>query len=320
MPDRHLRRYFRHGTLTQLAVFEAVARHNSYTRAAEELHMAQPTVSVQMKKLSDTVGLPLLEMIGRRVHLTEAGRELHAACQDIFDRIADVETRLAGLRSASAGQLRLAVSTTGMHFAPRLLAQFAQQHVGMDISLAVLNRQNLLQRLAANADDFYIFSNPPEDMDVVMHTLLPNPLEIYARADHPLARRKRLRFADIAAEPFLMREAGSGTRMVAEELFAQHRLAPNVHMELGSNEAIKQAILGGLGLSLLSRQTIGPAAQHEGLVALDVQGLPVQRYWYLVYPEGRLLSPAAQAFLDALRRPGALQGLDADLAAAEAKA
>jgi DNA-binding transcriptional LysR family regulator len=169
-----------------------------------------------------------------------------------------------------------------------------------------------LSRLTANLDDFYIFSNPPEEIDVVMHTLLPNPTFVYARAGHPLAARRGLKFADIATEPFLLREPGSGTRSVTEQLFDAHRRKPNVRMELGSNEAIKQAILGGLGISILSQHTMAPGAQRDGLVALDVEGFPLQRWWYLVYPEGKQLSPTAQAFLEYVRQPGALRNVEPD--------
>jgi DNA-binding transcriptional LysR family regulator len=310
MKHRNLRRYFRHGTLTQLSVFEAVARHSSFTRAAEEMHMAQPTVSVQIKKLTETIGLPLFEMIGKRVQMTAAGRELYAACQDIFFKIAAVEERLSRLRAPDSGSLRIAVSTTAKYFAPRVLARFLERLPGIDVSLTVLNRQQLLNRLAGNLDDFYIFSNPPEEIEVVMHTLLPNPTAVYARADHPLARSRGLKFTEVAAEPFLLREPGSGTRIVAEQVFEAHRRAPNVRMELGSNEAIKQAILGGLGISILSQHTMGPGTQHDGLVALDVEGFPLARWWYLVYPEGKRLAPTAQAFLEFVRQPGALQDLD----------
>lgn len=306
MKHRNLRRYFKHGTLTQLSVFEAVARLRSFTRAAEELHMAQPTVSVQVKKLSETIGLPLFEVIGRRVHVTEAGRELYAACQDIFSKIGEVEHRLAAMRSAGAGALRISVTTTGKYFAPRLLAQFVERYPGIDVSLNVLNRQALLHRLAGNLDDFYVFSNPPDDIDVVMHTLLPNPIEVYARSDHPLAGRRGVPFHELAVEPFLMREAGSGTRMVAESVFAQHRAKPRIRMELGSNEAIKQGIVGGLGLSILSRHTMSGAARQEGIVALDVEGFPVQRWWYLVHAEGKQLSATSRAFLDHVLKPEVL--------------
>lgn len=310
MKHRNLRRYFRHGTLTQLSVFEAVARNSSFTRAAEEMHMAQPTVSVQVKKLAETIGLPLFEMVGKRVQLTAAGRELYAACQDIFVKIGEVEQRLSRLRAPDSGSLRVAVSTTAKYFAPRVLAKFLERLPGIDVSLIVLNRQQLLNRLAGNLDDFYIFSNPPEEIDVVMHTLLANPTFVYARADHPLAGRRGLKFAEVAAEPFLFREPGSGTRSVADQQFEAHRCKPNVRMELGSNEAIKQAILGGLGLSILSQHTMAPGTQHDGLVALDVEGFPLARWWYLVYPEGKRLTPTAQAFLEFVRQPGALRDLE----------
>jgi len=310
MKHRNLRRYFRHGTLSQLSVFEAVARHSSFTRAAEELHLAQPTVSVQVKKLAETVGLPLFEIVGKRVQLTAAGRELYAAVQDIFDGIGRVEERLSRLRAPGTGSLRIAVSTTAKYFAPRILAKFCERFPGIDIALAVMNRQQLLDRLASNVDDFCILSNPPDEIDVAMHTLLPNPTGVFARADHPLAARRKLRFADVAAEPFLIRETGSGTRLIAEQLFAAHGVAPKVRMELGSNEAIKQAILGGLGVSILSHHTMGPGAQHDGIVPLDVEGFPLARWWYLVHPSGKRLSPTAQAFLEEVTRPGALRALE----------
>jgi DNA-binding transcriptional LysR family regulator len=304
MKHRHLRRYFRHGTLTQLSVFEAVARHASFTRAAEELHFAQPTVSVQMKKLAGAIGLPLFELAGKRVQLTAAGRELHAACADIFLRIAALEERLARLRSGASGSLALAVTTAGGCFAPRLLAKFWRFHPGVEASLAVLNRQQLLRRLAANLDDFYVFSNPPEGAEVVSHPLLPDPVFVYARADHPLAARRRLEFRALASEPFLLREPGSGTRMVAEQVFAEHGARPPIRMELGSNAAIREAIRGGLGLSILSVHAIGPGSERDGVVALDVAGFPLPRWWHLVYLEGRRRSPVAQAFLDQVRQPG----------------
>jgi DNA-binding transcriptional LysR family regulator len=310
MKHRNLRRYFRHGTLTQLSVFEAVARHSSFTRAAEELHLAQPTVSVQVRKLGETVGLPLFEMIGKRVQMTAAGRELYAGCQDIFRTIAQVDERLSRLRAPGSGNLRVAVSTAANNFAPRVLARFLERLPGVDVSLTVLNRRQLLHRLAANLDDFYIVSNPPEEIQVVMHALLPNPTSVYARADHPLAARHGLKFGDIADEPFLLREVGSGTRIVAEQVFEAHRRKPKVRLALGSNEAIKQAILGGLGISILSQHTMGPRTQHDGLVALDVEGFPLARWWYLVHPEGKRLSPTAQAFLEYVRQPGALRDID----------
>ena len=302
MPQSKIRRYLKHGTLPQLSVFEAVARLGSFTRAAEELHMAQPTVSVQIKKLTETIGLPLFEQIGKRIHLTEAGRELMDACREIFHVLVKIEDRFASIRGLDAGRLRLAVSTTGSYFASRLLAAFVQQHPGIDVSLQIHQRQTLLARIADNADDLYIFATPPQDVEVVVQQILPNPMVVFARADHPLAKESGITLERLAQEPFLIREPGSGTRMVAQEIFEKHGLQPKVRMELSTNEAIKQAILAGLGISILSRYTLGLDVEQKQLVTLDVEGFPLERHWYFVYPVGKNLPMAAQAFMDFTRR------------------
>jgi DNA-binding transcriptional LysR family regulator len=301
MPHSTLRRYLRHGMLPQLTVFEAAARLGSFTRAAEALHLAQPTVSTQLRKLSDTLGLPLFEQIGKRVHLTEAGEQLYAGCQELFDTLARIENSLSNLRGAEAGRLRLAVSTSGKYFAPRLLAGFVGLHPGIEASLRVHNRQALIERLAQNADDLYIFANPPTEHEVVSQVILPNPMAVFARDDHPLARERRIPFARIAEEPFLMREPGSGTRMVARQCFDAHGREPRVRMELSSNEAIKQAILAGLGVSILSQHTLGFDSEPGRLVALDVQGFPIERHWHFVYPVGKQVSVVARTFIEYVR-------------------
>ncbi len=297
----HLRRYLRHGMLPQLAVFEASARLGSFTRAAEALHLAQPTVSTQIKKLSDTLGLPLFEQVGKRVHLTPAGEALRDGCREIFGALARIDESLAGLRSVAGGRLRLAVSTTGKYFAPRLLAAFVARHPGLEVSLQIHNRQGLADRLARNEDDLYIFAHAPEEAEVVCQPILANPMVAFARADHPLARAGRVPFAAFAAEPFLMREPGSGTRLAALEAFDRHGLAPRVRMELSTNEAVKQAILAGLGVSILSRYTLGLEGETPGLAVLEVEGLPIERTWQFVYPVGKQVTPAARAFMDFVR-------------------
>jgi len=302
MPRTKIRRYLKHGMLPQLSVFEAVARLGSYTKAAEELYMAQPTVSVQMKKLAETIGLPLVEQVGKRVQLTEAGRALHAASNDLFAALGQLEDHLAGIRGMSTGRLQLAVSTTGKYFAPRVLAEFVKLHPGIEVSLQIHNRATLIDRLSRNLDDLYIFANPPTDIDVVTEVILPNPMVAYAPAGHPLAGQKRIPFARFAEEPFLMREPGSGTRMVAREAFARHGLEPRVRMELSTNEAIKQAIIAGLGVSILSRYTLGLDVTHEQLAVLDVEGLPVERSWQFTYPSGKQLPLIAQGFMDFTRK------------------
>ncbi|MBX3665577.1 MAG: LysR family transcriptional regulator [Burkholderiales bacterium] len=298
MPQSAIRRYLKHGTLPQLSVFDAVARLGSFTKAAEELYMAQPTVSVQMKKLAETVGLPLIEQVGKRVRLTEAGRVLHAGCLDMFGTLAGVERSLDDLRGLDAGRLQLAAGTTGEYFAPRMLAEFVKRHPRLDVSLQIQNRGALLERMSKNLDDLYMFAGTPEGVDIAAYPLLPNPVVPFAHADHPLAKEKNIPFARFAAEPFLIREPGSGARGMVREIFEAQDCEPRVRMELSSNEAIKQAIIAGLGVSIMSRCMLGPGAPRERIAVLDVTGFPVDRPWVMVHPAGKQLSPAARAFLD----------------------
>ncbi len=294
----------RHATFRQLEVFAAIARLGSFTQAADELFLTQPTVSMQIKKLTDAVGLPLFEQMGKRVFLTEAGRELYATCREVFERLAQFEMTVADLKGLKQGHLRLAVVTTAKYFAPRLLGAFCQQYPGIDVALKVSNRERILARLRDNVDDLYVLGQPPEDLEVECHAFLENPLVVIAPADHPLARERRIPLARIAQEPFIVREMGSGTRMAAERLFEAHRLKPTVRMELGSNEAIKQAIVGGLGVSVLSRHTLTLDAAMGQLAILDVEHFPILRYWYTAYPKGKQLSVVARTFLDYLLKAG----------------
>lgn len=301
MLQPNIHRYLKHGTLPQLRVFEASVRLGSLTRAAQELHMAQPTASVQIRKLSETVGLPLFEHVGRRIYLTDAGDRLYQGCQEVFHAFAALEELFNDMRQLRSGHLRLAVSSTGKSFAPRLLGAFTQRHPGIEASLQIHNRQSLLERMAANEDDLYIFADPPDIQDVVAQVLLPNPLVVFARDDHPLAGRKSIAFARLAQEPFLIREEGSGTRRLTMKLFGKHGCAPKIRMELGTNEAIKEAILAGLGVSILSRYTLGLDDEPSRLVCLDVEGFPLENHWHLVYRQGKQLSAVARAFLDFAR-------------------
>jgi DNA-binding transcriptional LysR family regulator len=298
MPQSAIRRYLKHGTLPQLGVFEAVARLGSFTKAAEELYMAQPTVSVQMKKLAETVGLPLIEQIGKRIHLTDAGRVLHAACGEIFGTLNGVERSLADLRGLESGRLQLAVTTTGEYFAPRVLAAFLREHPHLEVSLQIHNRDALIERMARNQDDLYIFAGAPAGRDLVTLPILPNPMVPFAHTDHPLARLTNIPFARFAEEPFLMREPGSGARNFTRELFEAQGCELRVRMELSNNEAIKQAIIAGLGVSIMSRYTLGLDVPHEQLAVLDVQGFPIDRGWVFAHPAGKQLSVVARKFMD----------------------
>ena len=301
MPQPDIHRYFRHGTLPQLQLFEATARLGSFTRAAQELHMAQPTASVQMKKLSETVGVPLFEQVGKRLYLTEAGRRLHESCRELFRTFESFETSLGALRALEAGRLQLAVSTTGMCFAPRLLGAFVGRYPGIETSIQAHNRQRLVERLSDNEDDLYLFADAPETEDVVAQQLLPNPLVVLARDDHPLGQARNVSLARLAEEPFVMREEGSGARRIAMRLFRERGLVPRIRMELSTNEAIKEAILSGLGIAIISRYTFGLDPESSRYLCLDVDGFPLENHWYLAYPQGKQLSPIARAFLDFAR-------------------
>lgn len=300
MPQSKIRRYLRHGTLPQLSVFEAVARLGSFTRAAEELYMAQPTVSVQIKKLTETIGLPVLEQVGKSVRLTPVGKELLTHCSEIFQTLTRFEQKVADMRGMQTGSLHIAASTVAKYFASRGLSAFLKVHPGIEAKMHVGHRQSLLDRIGENADDLYLMMNPPDASEVVTLRILSNPIVVFAHADHPLAREKKIPFARFAQEPLLVREQGSGTRMTTDRLFREHGIAPSIRMELGSNETIRESIRAGSGVSVLS-SSIGHEAE-AGLVTLDVEGFPVESYLHLVYPVGKQLSFVAQTFLDFVRK------------------
>ena len=290
-----------HITLHQLKVFEATARCCSFTRAAEELYLTQPTVSMQVKQLTKALGLPLFEQIGKRLYLTDAGRELYSTCQDIFDKLDQLEMRVADLNGMKQGHLKLAVITTAQYFVPRLLGPFCQQYPGLDVSLIVTNHEQAIERLANNKDDLYVMSQLPEHVDVKAHPFLDNPLVVMASKNHPLAKQKNIPIEQLAGEPFIMREPGSGTRKAVQALLDAHGVEVNVRLEIGNNEAIKQAIAGGLGISVLSCHTLTPEGNTGELTILDVNGFPIERQWYVVYSGNKQLSIVANTFLDYLK-------------------
>ncbi|WP_422661873.1 LysR substrate-binding domain-containing protein [Pannus brasiliensis] len=284
-------------TLHQLRVFEATARHSSFTKAAEELFITQPTVSTQVKQLTKAVGLPLFEQIGKRLFLTEAGKELLHTCQEIFNQLDNFEMKVADLKGTRQGKLTLGVITTAKYFVPRILGAFCQQYPGIDIALQVTNHQKLQERMIENEDDLYILSHPPEEIELCSRPFLENPLVVVARRDHPLAGQRAIPIARLNNEPFIMRESGSGTRQAVQKLLNLHDVSVKVRLELGSNEAIKQAIAGGLGLSVLSKHTLISDGENGELVVLDVEHFPIQRNWYVCYLAGKQLSVIADAFL-----------------------
>lgn len=296
----------RHATLRQLQIFEAIGRLKSYTRTAEELFLTQSTVSTQVKNLTDIVGMPLVEYVGKQVRLTEAGRHLYAACQDVLRALDNVDVAAANLRGLQMGTLSVSAITTAKYFIPEALGKFAQLNPGIDISLHILNREHVLERLANNEDDVYILGHDPAaELDIVAEAFAPNPLYVMSGRDHPLARSgRRLSLKELAEQPLIMREPGSGIRAATEKLFAAKGLHPKVRMVLSSNEAIKHALIGQLGVSVLSLHTILLEGAKGPIAVLDVEKFPINRKWHVVRPKGKEPSIVTLAFLDFLREEG----------------
>lgn len=294
-------------TLGQLQAFEAVARLGSISRAAEALHVTQPAISKKVRLLQEEVGLTLCEHVGKRLFLTDAGRELLATCGEWLVIWSRFEQSIADLKGLRQGRLRLAVVTTGQFVMNRFLGPFCELYPGIDIALEVHNRDRLIERIAGNTDDLYIMGTPPEHLEIESERLMDNPLVVFAPASHPWARRRRIPFSDLADAAFVMREQGSGTRMAIEREFRERGLALRVKLELGSSEAIKQAVASGLGLSILSRSMLSMEAAEPELVELDVEGFPVQRAWHVVWRR-KQLSIVAKAFLAFLRQQVELMG------------
>lgn len=291
-------------TFHQLKVFEVTARRGSFTRAAEELFLTQPTVSIQMKQLAKAVGMPLFEQVGKKLYLTEAGQQLLDTCHDMFARLEQFEMTVADMQGMKKGKLRLSVISTAKYIIPRLLGPFCQRYPGIDVSLTVTNHERVLERLRQNLDDLYIPSQAPELIDVNCHSFLDNPLVVLASRNHPLAHKKHIPIELLNDQNFIMREVGSGTRHAVETLFNEHNISIKVRLELGSNEAIKQAVAGGLGISVLSRHCLALEGDTGQIVVLDVEGFPIPRHWHLVYPKGKQLSIIAQTFQDYLLNEG----------------
>lgn len=273
-----------------------VARHASYSRAAEALHLTQPAVSLQVRQLERLAGLPLFEQIGRRLTLTDAGRELLRFANATADLQRDTRERLDALRGVQSGELRLSAVSTAKYFAPALLAAFTAKHPGITIRLTIGNRQEIVAGLANNEADLVIMGRPPRELDTVAAPIASHPLAIVASPTHPLARSRGLQLARLADQPFLIRENGSGTRASMERVFADRRASYRTAMEVSSNETIKQAVMAGMGLAFISLHTVGLELQTRKLVVLDVAGLPIVRQWFLIHRQGKQLSPASAAF------------------------
>ena len=286
----------KNATLRQLRVFESAARHLSLTRAAEELHLTPPAVSIQIRQLEGHAQAELFERAGRKLRLTEAGEEVLVHTRQVLGHIRAAEEAIAGLGSLERGLLDVGVINAGDHFFPWLIAAFRESHPSIRTRLAVANREDLLARLAAHDLDLAVMSHPPAERAFVAEAFAPHPHVIVARAGHPLVRRRDIPLARIAEEPLLSREAGSATRLVLEQAFAEAGLVPRVDMEIASNETIKQSVAAGFGLGFLSHHCVEQEVALGRLAVLRVRGFPVMRQWYVVHRRGRRLPRIAEAF------------------------
>jgi DNA-binding transcriptional LysR family regulator len=295
----------RSATLRQLRTFTEVARRLSFTAAAKSLHLTQPAVSMQVRQLEQAAGLPLLEQLGRRVHLTDAGRELLRYAARISDLLREAEDAMKALQGVGGGELSIAVTSTAKYFAPRLLAEFRRSHPEARLRLAVSNREAVVRELTDNTVDLAVMGRPPRGLDTEAAPFAKHPIGIIAAPDHPLVGRKRLPLERLAGETFIIRERGSGTRAAMEHVFAERGFKAGETLEMSSNETIKQAVMAGMGIAFLSMHTIGLELRAGRLALLAVNGLPVMREWYVIHRRGKRLSPAAQAFKSFLLEQGA---------------
>ena len=292
MPRRHL-------TFRQLETFATVARLGSFSRAAEALHLTPPAVSIQVRQITESIGLPLFEQSGREIRLTAAGQELLRTARELDDSWNRFESAVDALKGLKKGRLRVALVTTAKYFLPRMLGAFCQRYPDIEIELEVANRARIIERLRANEDDLYIMSFPPEELDVVATPFLDNPLVVVAPAAYPLPAGP-LSLADLAPHPFLLRETGSGTRKAVDRHLAANGLTLKVKLALGSNEAIRDLVASGMGLAILSRHVLGEHPEQEGLRILEVAGFPLQQPWSVVHLRQKILSLPAHAFMNEL--------------------
>jgi len=283
-------------SLRQLKVFDAVARHLNYSRAAESLFLSQPAVSMQMKQLEVSIGLPLLEQVSKRLRLTDAGHELLKYSRNILQQMQDMNAAFDEMKGLERGQLSIAVVSTANYFMPQLLAKFIQLHPKINLTLSVANRDSVIKQLDDNVADLAILGMPPEGTDMVSRVFMPNPLVVIAAPVHPFAKLKHIQPGQLAEETFLLREIGSGTRDVVERFFSSHQMQLPAHMEMDTNEAIKQSVGANIGIGIISRQSIEMELETKRLCILNVVGFPIVRNWNIVQRKNKRLSTAAQAF------------------------
>ncbi len=280
-------------TFRQLRLFLALAETGSVSAAARMVHVTQPTASMGLKEITDTVGVPLYEVVARKVHLTQMGLELVKTARAISGEWETFEQQVHGIKGLTRGKLKVAVVSTAKYFIPRILGTFCEKYPEIEISLEVLNRDGVVKRLEENLDDLYIMSQPPLNIEINDEVFMPNPLMLIAPISHAFAKKKTIDLASLKNEKFIFREKGSGTRMTTDAHFKKLKFKPEVRLELGSNEAIKQAVIGGLGLAVLSKYSL---ADQDDIAILKCKEFPIESSWHIVSPKGKRLSPIATIF------------------------
>ncbi len=287
-----------HITIRQLQVFASVAKNLSYTRAAEELHLTQPAVSMQIKQLEKSIGLKLFEQIGKKIYLTEAGSVVLEHALSINLKLNAIENDLEQLKGIEGGRLTVCIASTVNYFATRLISRFSQAYPSVQISLDVTNRHELLKRLETNEPDLVLMGRPPESADLISTAFMDNPLVIIANPHHPLANKSKIPIKRLSDETFVLREKGSGTRAAMEAMFEEYDIKPKVGTQLSGNESIKQAVEAGLGLGLVSFHTVDLELKANRLTTLDVEHFPIVKKWHIGHRSGKQLSATAKAFWD----------------------
>jgi LysR family transcriptional regulator, low CO2-responsive transcriptional regulator len=286
-----------HLTLQQLKLFESVYRNNSFTRAAEELHLTQPAISIQLKRLEEQVGVELFEHVGKKIFPTSAGKAVYQASIDILQRVSNLKSTIEEIKGIIKGPLQISVVTTAKYFMPHLLGSFLKKYAEVEPKLKFTNRAKVVERLLNNKDDFVVMGQIPKDEKLVSYPFLKNILVLVASPSHSLATKKKLHLKDLAGERFLVRESGSGTRLVFDRRLKEEGLEIEPYMELGSSEAIKQGVMAGLGLAVLSIHSLRVEKEAGKLIVLDVKGFPLERRWFAVHLKDKKLSLTADTFL-----------------------
>jgi DNA-binding transcriptional LysR family regulator len=284
-------------TFRQLRLIQALADTGSVGAAARAMHVTQPTASMQLKEMADAVGLPLYDLISRKITLTEAGHELAQTARAIAGEWESFEQKIDAMKGLTRGKLRISVVSTAKYFIPRMLGSFCAHHPDIDIALEVLNRDGVVSRLRNNLDDLYIMSQPPGDLDLSDQVFMPNPLLVIAPSTHRFSKRRKLALHDLQQDRFILRERGSGTRMTVEKHFEKSRFKPNTLLELGSNEAIKESVAAGLGVAIVSSHALQNQLSGAGVNVLRVAGFPLESKWHVVHPRAKKLTPIAAVFL-----------------------